>query len=475
MRPARLLLFIALFCLCAFGRVATAQDDEVHLLGNEVRLEGRIKSVAEDQSGIEVEVVVTLSPSGRRTLHGGGMIRQVKLGKSCYIYDRFDRTVFFSRKDLKEGDVVVVQGEGGEGDEVTAQQIMVGGTLPKVTAPKLPLPNGAQPENPEDVHLPGMKGRLAKWEPATGCYLGAFEMRDENVGCSMSRWEQTVKKGHASYLRFVGYGQPFPSEWVKQVRSVGGAPNIAFEPNDGLQFVADDSYLRGWAKAAGQSGGPVFLRFGSEMNGTWTAYSGDPKLYRTKFRVVARVFRQEAPNVAMVWTPYCTPKNPIPAYYPGDDAVDWVGVNIYSVHHHNGDLAMPADKEDPLALLQPIYDRYAKRKPIQISEYAATNFCQACQESMPEFAINKMRRMYSALPTRFPRVKMIYWFSWDTISGGAAENNYAVTGNEAVLSTYRHLTQNRYFLPRIVINSTDAGGAQSRVVKHTASPAVALH
>ena len=44
-----------------------------------------------------------------------------------------------------------------------------------------------------------------------------------------------------------------------------------------------------------------------------------------------------------------------------------------------------------------------------------------------------------------------------------------VTGNEAVLSTYRHLTQNRYFLPRIITSASDAGGAESRVARHTAA------
>lgn len=450
--PRRLRLFLTLILLLAFGLAGLAaaqEEDDLHLLGGEVRLEGRIKSVSEDLKTVEVEVVVSHAPSGRRTLHAGGMVRQVKLGDTVYVYDRSDRTRFFARRDLKPGLVVVIQGEGADGTEVLAREILVGGALPQVKAPLFPRSGGPQPVNPEDVRLPPISGKLGKFEPARGCYLGAFVMRDRNVSGSMAQWVKTVQKGHASYLRYVGYGQPFPTEWVKEVRRVGAVPNIALEPNDGLSLVADDAYLRGWAKAAAHSGGPVFLRFGSEMNGTWTAYSGNPKLYRTKFRVAARVFRQEAPNVAMVWTPYCTPVRPIPDYYPGDDAVDWVGVNIYSVHHHNGRTDMPADQEDPLALLKPIYDRFAARKPIQVSEYAATNYCQACNEAMPDFAIRKMRRMYSALPAKFPRVKMIYWFSWDTISEGAAENNYAVTSNPVILEEYRRLTGGAYFLPRV--------------------------
>ncbi|MGV3721949.1 MAG: hypothetical protein ACO1SX_13630, partial [Actinomycetota bacterium] len=169
--------------------------------------------------------------------------------------------------------------------------------------------------------------------------------------------------------------------------------------------------------------------------------------YRDKFRLISRVMREEAPNVAMVWTPYCTPLRLIPDYYPGDDAVDWVGVNIYSVHHHDGSRHHPAHREDPAELLRPIYELYADRKPIQISEYASTHFCKACGEYTADFAMNKMIRMYRSLPREFPRVKLIYWFSWDTVSGKAAENNYAVTDDPVIRDTYRRLVQPDYFLP----------------------------
>lgn len=312
---------------------------------------------------------------------------------------------------------------------------------------------------------------LGKFEPETGCFLGAYVLQDMNISGRAHRWEDLTGKQHASYLRYVGYGRPFPKEWVAAMRRLGAVPCIALEPNDGLAHVQDCGTkcdhglrapaagrpapdaervcLRRFAHDAAESGGPVFLRFASEMNGPWTNYHGDPKKYRDKFRLVARVMHEEAPNVAMVWTPYCTPLRPIPDYYPGDDAVDWVGVNIYSVHHHDGLLHRPAHWQDPADLLEPIYRLYADRKPIQISEYAATHTCKACGRYTADFAMSKMIRMYRCLPERFPRVKMIYWFSYDTISGKAAENNYAVTDDPVIRDTYRRLIAPDYFLPQI--------------------------
>lgn len=420
----------------------------------EVRLEGRVRAVT--PGGIELDVYFSTSPSGMRKRFTQPIPRRVRITPASFIYDRSDRTVFLTPQDLKPGMVISLFGSGGDSLDVTADEVWVGGKLPPTPKP-LPIP--LKPDVPETVAVPPRPKGAAKFEPAHGCYLGAFVMHDENVGGQMDRWESTVGKGHASYLRYVGYGQPFPKEWVQQVRRIGAVPNIAFEPNGGLKQVTDSAYLRGFAHSAAESGGPVFMRFASEMNGTWTAYSGDPKLYRLKFRLVARRMREDAPNVAMVWTPYCSPLRPIPEYYPGDDAVDWVGVNIYSVHHHDGKVDQPADQEDPTALLEPIYTRYASRKPIQISEYAATSFCKACSQQVTQFAIRKMQRMYSSLPTRFPRVKMIYWFSWDTIAGGAADNNYSVTSDPQVLRSYQQLTHTPYFLPRLKENATQSGTA----------------
>jgi hypothetical protein len=442
--PFRLLWLLCLLPAILVPRAAAAYDPI--LQDGQTRIDGRIVSVAPDFSSVEVAVVVMIPAGAKRQAYHDPPTRTIRLKRDAYIYRRNDRAAFLSPRELEPGLVVSLITRPEEG-AVTASEVLVGGTLPVIPAPP---PVVVKPATPPVVVKPAPSGKstLAKFEPRTGCYLGAFVMRDEHVSGDMAVWEETIGKGHASYLRYVGYGQPFPQEWVAQVRRLGAVPNLAFEPNNGLQEVRDDSYLREFARAAAKSGGALFLRFASEMNGNWTAYSGNPKLYRQKFRLVARVFAQEAPNVAMVWTPYCLPQGNIPLYYPGDDVVDWVGVNIYSVHHHNGRIEEPAHHEDPTDFLLPIYRRYASRKPIQVSEYAATSFCLACNTEMPGFAIEKMRTFYGSLKKRFPRVKMVYWFSWDTISGGAAENNYSVVAKPEVLESYQRLIRDSHFLPR---------------------------
>jgi hypothetical protein len=290
--------------------------------------------------------------------------------------------------------------------------------------------------------------RLAPSEPVKGCYIGAYIDLDGNCRGNIDTFEALVGRKHASYFRYVGYGEPFPHEWVADLHKRGAAAHIAWEPNAGLGPVKDDEYLRGWAEAARHSDTPIFLRYASEMNGTWQAYSGDPELYKEKWRIVYRVMHEVAPNVAMVWCPFSMPRRTIEPYYPGDEYVDWVGVNVYSVHHHDGDPTRPGG-EDPRDELQYVYDLYADRKPIQLSEYGATHYCAACNTWVPSFAVLRAKELYTSLPLRFPQVKMVNWFSVNTIGEGLAENNYSVTDDPTILASYRDLIADSYFLDTV--------------------------
>ena len=289
---------------------------------------------------------------------------------------------------------------------------------------------------------------LGPYEPARGCYIGAYIRLDPVVRGDIEAFERLVGKKHATYFRYVGYGQPFPFKWVKRLRDRGYAPHIAWEPNDGLDVVRDDDYLRGWAEAARHAAVPIFLRYASEMNGTWQAWSGDPELYKEKWRLVYRVIHEVAPNVVMIWCPFAMPRATIQQYYPGDEYVDWVGVNIYSVMRHDGD-ATKIGGEDPRDLLRYVYELYAAKKPIAVCEYGATHFCKATGQRCSNFAVDAMTKMYRSLAQEFPRVRMINWFSVDAAKSGLAHNDYALTTDELVLSTYRQLIADDYFLSSV--------------------------
>jgi hypothetical protein len=293
---------------------------------------------------------------------------------------------------------------------------------------------------------------LGKAEPKEGAYLGAYVLQDEAISGSMQSFNELIGKQHATFFKYVGYGQPFPTQWVEQVKAAGAFPHIAWEPNKGLEQVLNDAYIREFAAQARQADIPIFLRFASEMNGTWTNYSGNPTSYKETWRMVHDIFEKEAPKVAMVWTVLAFPVRTMERFYPGDRYVDWVGVNVYHVKYHNGDEQYRASHEDPHDMLNYVYNRFSRTKPIQLSEFGVTHFNTTDGKKDNRFAINRMSRLYRHLKNDYPRVKAVYYFDVNNVTAynkARQVNDYSLTSELELLEAYRRVTASDYFLSRL--------------------------
>ncbi|MEA2552756.1 MAG: hypothetical protein QOJ65_932 [Fimbriimonadaceae bacterium] len=300
-----------------------------------------------------------------------------------------------------------------------------------------------------------------KFEPVYGCYTGAFIDREDVLENSYVANDQThreaedfdaaVGKKQAIYFMYLKYGRPFPTEWAKHLYQARAAAHIVWEPSS-LDEVQDDQYLRGFARDCWRSGVPVFLRYAGEMNGDWVPYGADPAAYIEKFRLVARIIRQYAPNVAMVWCPNEIPESKIEQFFPGDDAVDWVGVNFYSVTFSDADINRPVEWVNPADKLRFIYSKYSAKHPIMIGEYAATHHSVVDKLPRPDFAQTKIAQLYSALPRIYPRVKAVNWLSMNTLKyalAGRQLNDYSLLDTPRVAASYGRAVKPLYFLPSV--------------------------
>lgn len=343
------------------------------------------------------------------------------------------------------GDVQGAKVEDTKADQY-ASDVRLFAQLPFSAPPAFALPVGNVP--------------LAKWEPAYGCYLGGFFDRDERLGKTFyDENEQThydpdalkrlTGKKHATAFCYVAYGKGFPARWTARLRGQNVAAHVAWEPNDGLDPVKDDEYLNNWARDAARARCPIFLRFASEMNGDWTRYGGSPARYIEKWRLVKSVFDRHAPNVALVWCVNTIPEPPIPQFYPGDDAVDWVGINFYAVPFHDNLRERPALMENAADNLKYVYHLYAAKKPIMVCEFGASHRAALDNVERAEWAGRKISELYAALPRLYPRVKCIDIFDNDNLKyalPGRQLNNYSVTDLPAVAAAYTKAIAPDYYL-----------------------------
>lgn len=304
----------------------------------------------------------------------------------------------------------------------------------------------------------------AKFEPTSGVYLGMYAA-DKRAGFNnMPGIETVYGRKHAIYLNYTGWRKVqtdtnnsyFPLRFAERVKAVGGAMQIGWEPRYGLDDVKDDEYVRTFAKEAAATGVPIFLRYASEMNGNWVPWYGDPAKYVEKFRLIHDIMAQEAPNVAMVWSPNFSPNNNIDAYYPGDAYVDWVGFSLYAS-------AISHDKEDYdntiINNFKALYDKYPN-KPIMISEGAVTHYDLKVNKSFDRWAEGQIGSMYELLPRMFPRIKAITYFNFSKAS--SIRNNkqdvYDIGENAFADSIYRRAISDPMYLSEVKNGASSPSG-----------------
>ncbi|WP_163167345.1 glycosyl hydrolase [Arthrobacter sp. Alg241-R88] len=251
---------------------------------------------------------------------------------------------------------------------------------------------------------------------------------------------------------------------VEQIRAHGQMMLLTLEPMNGLASVTPESAAALAADLAefNDDGVPVIVRFAHEMNGSWYPWSQQPAQYIQAYRTMAEAVHTRAPGSAMMWAPNygggypfaggqyeAKPGTPDFAaldtdadgvlsmgddsyapYYPGDDAVDWVGMSLY---HWGADypwgeneIPEPLKFVDQLTgnyagangddtLLPDFYQVYgeAHGKPVAIPETAALFAPGTIGEA--ELAIKQAwwsQLFDPATAARFPQLKMINWFEW---------------------------------------------------------------
>jgi hypothetical protein len=157
--------------------------------------------------------------------------------------------------------------------------------------------------------------------------------------------------------------------WMPQNCTNGGFGDVNSLGLPDILSGAWDEYIVEWARAVGALGYPVFVRWGHEMNipsyswagqhafgldgrSEYTAAGacglagcyGDPNVadgperYIAAYRRVHDLADPLAPNILWVWNPNSrdyplagdAPWNQYNNYYPGDDYVDWVGLDGYN-------------------------------------------------------------------------------------------------------------------------------------------------
>jgi hypothetical protein len=322
---------------------------------------------------------------------------------------------------------------------------------------------GAASFGPPPTAAPGR----ARLQPETGAYFGlnldwgseTASAASEQLGHTPAVWVQFARFPMDDQVR------ANVDAFIEQVADVHGIALLTLEPDDGLSAVTEaaagnlgDLLARYW----NEHGVRTFVRFAHEMNGAWYPWSQQPVAYIEAFRRVAAAVHDRSPSSAMVWAPNqgggypftgpftATPgssdatvldtnkdgnvdarDDPYAPYYPGDDAVDWIGISLYhwGLAYPWGENELP--RPDTFAALirgvdtgahpgsvaiPDLYATYADghAKPMAIIETAILYDPSATSgPTERELKSAWFDQVFSASTrTEFPRIGMLNWFEW---------------------------------------------------------------
>jgi hypothetical protein len=269
---------------------------------------------------------------------------------------------------------------------------------------------------------------------------------EETKEAQMEALETALGRRFAISHHYYGWKVSFPTNLERWDLEKGRIPLISWAGNTGFanvdQILAGDydELIRERARALRDFGSEIFLRWGWEMNGSWSGWGGlsDPYEWPAKYvaawqRIHDLFLAEGASNVVWVWSPYVRsypnePWNHWSNYYPGDAYVDWVAPDGYNRGAHWLEFSR---------IFGSFYRAWVDRKPIMIAE---TGSEEVGGDKAQWFAAAQ-----HAMKVSFPQIKaFVYWY----VDAGATWHMRANT-SPAAFEAFKALALDPYFSPEV--------------------------
>jgi beta-mannanase len=220
------------------------------------------------------------------------------------------------------------------------------------------------------------------------------------------------------------------------------------DPLDEINAGQHDAEITAQAQRAKTLGTQILLRWGHEMNGNWYPWSGSlsggdddggtntgPAKYVAAWKHVHDLFVQAgATNVVWVWCINVAdvpdaPWNHWTNYYPGDDYVDWVGLDAYNWGSSSTCCVWTTFQD----LVDTPYQDYVGKKPMMLPETASAEVGGDKAQWITD--------MHNLLKTEYTDIKGVVWFDINK------ETDWRIASSPTALAAYKAMALDPYFSP----------------------------
>jgi glycosyl hydrolase family 26 len=276
--------------------------------------------------------------------------------------------------------------------------------------------------------------------PAEGAYVGAWIKPEELTHVGRLAAVDTLQGRLGRRLKIVNtyrrfdqlVGTSSDQEFVAQ----GSTLMVSWATGDNRSILdgEHDDLIRGQAVAIRKVHHPVLLRMRWEMdrpNLQATMWSGAD--YIAAWKYVRKIFDEErAKNVSWVWCPTAEGfvRGDAPAFYPGDDQVDWTCVDVYA-----------GETFRPIGELMGPFLRFAAvhPKPIIIGEFGVA---KAWGSAGRAAWLRDAERTFKANR----QIKAVTYFESDP-EGNGPKKQFQLIGDKPAFKAFHSLVKDPYFNP----------------------------
>ena len=277
--------------------------------------------------------------------------------------------------------------------------------------------------------------------PETGAYLGAW-VKPERFSqpgrvAAVTGYEAALGRPLDIVNTYRRFDEEFRTESDRYFVKRGAVLMLSWASGDtrSITMGQHDDLIRARAREVREMRAPVLLRFRWEMdrpNLAATMWSAED--YVAAWRYVRRIFDAEGVrNASWVWCPTAEGFGGgyAPPFYPGDDAVDWICVDVYA-----GSELVPLAR-----LLDPFLRWAAQRpKPIIIGEYGVARAWGT------ERRVAWLRDAARVFRTN-SQIKAVSYFESDP-DGNGPYQQFRLADDPGALAALRELAHDRHFRSR---------------------------
>ncbi len=257
---------------------------------------------------------------------------------------------------------------------------------------------------------PGAFARYSEVMPESGrpvIYMAYISLKDLRPG-----WADDLRRRMALPL------STFAALQIGLSMTADPEPGTAYE--DRVAAGEFDSQIQALVAGLRRLGVPVYLRIGYEFNGrSWNGYRPEP--YKEAFRRVTAAIREAEPEleVATVWCAAMDGTRDFEEFYPGDEFVDWYGIDIFAARHFDDpDLALFAAAAE------------ARQKPLMLGETTPRG-----EGAQSPAAWDRWFEPFFRWMAATPNLKQFNYINWDWAERGEAINPNWVDWGDARLET----------------------------------------